>query len=122
MPAFDRKTHPREYLFQRCEELIDKINTASNDMIIMPLVKRVLDISNSEDQILGYILDIEIGSWQNDFPRIDIFIDTADFRVYGNIGPDIGGVIYIFSRRYDNNSIFHDIPRSLALREAGHAG
>jgi len=126
MPAFDRKTHPREYLFQRCKELIDKINTASNDMVIMPLVKSVVDTRNSRNQITGYILNIRSGFGPKDFPKLSIWIDTGMGHVCGNIGPcDTGivaGTVYFFDRPYNNKTIFRDIPRSLALMEAGHAG
>ena len=72
MPAFDRKTHPREYLFQRCKELIDKINIASNDMVIMLLVKSVVDTRNSRNQITGYILNIRSGFGQRTSSKLHL--------------------------------------------------
>ena len=120
MIAFNQKTHPREYLFQRCEELIDRINRAGSDMVIMPLVKQVHDTRDRQGRINGYILGVESGIPAGKFPKTDIWIDTGMKHVCGNIGPCNKGFVHFFSRPYNNSLVLHDIPRSLELWEAGN--
>lgn len=97
---------PKDYLAQRCRALVSEIEQATDDRDIMSKVIRTLDIRNNKNKVTGRILDIEIGFWQSNMPKIDIWIDTGTHQVAGTIGPCDRGFVYSVVIDYQNHAIF----------------